>query len=434
MVNDNQKYFVFNGKKSSDFDVWASGLNIFHSPGRRIERIQVPGRNGELLIEDGSFENVELEFKDCFIPNHFSENFTNLSNYLNRQKGYQRLELSWLPDEYRLAAFHGGIEATLKNWDGRGKFDLTFNCKPQRFLKSGEEPIVLMNWTGMSEASGWENVTYGKASAWIGVTGSTDCVIKLTKKDYHESPDITLYVTWWKHTQQAGAYEDLIARIRTDTESVTSTSTFTSHAPADAEMFLVEFVTANTDDLSLWDFSIAFMNEDGENVYGIFTDALDIINPTGFSTQPLVVSHEESPRAMFYPGLSFSYQNAIGDFVKKYELTVVYEAASEITGYGKNVYLDTENQYAYVKKANSTKESGIEHKSYDVIRVVDAATGQWNKMTFPDLCETVTRINYEPSESWVYTLIPAASDEPQPFEYIANGDAYKVIYPRWYTI
>ena len=86
MVNDNKKYFVFNGKKSSDFDVWPSGLNIFHSPGRRIERIQVPGRNGELLIEDGSFENVELEFKDCFIPNHFSENFTNLSNYLNRQK------------------------------------------------------------------------------------------------------------------------------------------------------------------------------------------------------------------------------------------------------------------------------------------------------------------------------------------------------------
>lgn len=144
MVNDYKKYFIFNGKKSSDFDVWASGLNIFHSPERRIERIQVPGRNGELLIEDGSFENTELLFKDCFIPRHFSENFTNLSNYLNRQKGYQRLELSWLPDEYRLAAFHGDIEASMKNWDGMGKFDLSFNCKPQRFLKSGEEPITLL--------------------------------------------------------------------------------------------------------------------------------------------------------------------------------------------------------------------------------------------------------------------------------------------------
>ena len=144
MVNDNKKYFIFNGKKSSDFDVWASGLNIFHSPERRIERIQVPGRNGELLIEDGSFENTELLFKDCFIPRHFSENFTNLSNYLNRQKGYQRLELSWLPDEYRLAAFHGDIEASMKNWDGMGKFDLAVNCKPQRFLKSGEEPITVI--------------------------------------------------------------------------------------------------------------------------------------------------------------------------------------------------------------------------------------------------------------------------------------------------
>ena len=132
MVNDERKYFIFNGKKSSDFDVWASGLNLMNSPEKRIERIAVPGRNGDLLIEDGSWANIELEFKDCFIPNDFSQRISDLSNYLNRQKGYQRLELSWIPDEYRLAAFHNGIESTMRNWDGMGKFDLVFDCKPQR--------------------------------------------------------------------------------------------------------------------------------------------------------------------------------------------------------------------------------------------------------------------------------------------------------------
>lgn len=143
MINSKEKYFVFGGRKSSDFGVWASGLAIFDTPAKRYEMIDVPGRNGALTIEDGSFENIELTFKDCFIPSNFAENFSAFKSFLYSQKGYQRLELSWLPNEYRLATFVEGIEPDVKNWDGRGKFDLTFNCKPQRFLKSGEIPVEI---------------------------------------------------------------------------------------------------------------------------------------------------------------------------------------------------------------------------------------------------------------------------------------------------
>ena len=143
MINSKEKYFVFGGRKSSDFGVWASGLAIFDTPAKRYEMIDVPGRNGALTIEDGSFENIELTFKDCFIPSNFAENFSAFKSFLYSQKGYQRLELSWLPNEYRLATFVDGIEPDVKNWDGKGKFDLTFNCKPQRFLKSGEGSISI---------------------------------------------------------------------------------------------------------------------------------------------------------------------------------------------------------------------------------------------------------------------------------------------------
>ena len=143
MINSKEKYFVFGGRKSSDFGVWASGLAIFNTPAKKYEMIDVPGRNGALTIEDGSFENVELNFKDCFIPSNFAENFSAFKSFLYSQKGYQRLELSWLPNEYRLATFVDGIEPDVKNWDGKGKFDLTFNCKTQRFLKSGEGSISI---------------------------------------------------------------------------------------------------------------------------------------------------------------------------------------------------------------------------------------------------------------------------------------------------
>ena len=144
MVNDQEKYFVYNGKKSSDFGVWASELGLLESPAKRVEVIEVAGRNGDIIIEDGSYENVKLKFKDCFMIEDFSKNFNRLKAFLYRQKGYQRLETPWLPDEYRLATFEGDIEPTVRVWEGFGKFDLTFNCKPQRFLKSGEEPITVI--------------------------------------------------------------------------------------------------------------------------------------------------------------------------------------------------------------------------------------------------------------------------------------------------
>lgn len=436
MVNDKSKYFVFNGKKSSDFGVWASGSYVLDSPMKRYEQIEVPGRNGALIIEDGSYENVNLEFKDCWIPEDFPTNYSALKNFLYRQKGYQRLELSWLPDEYRLAAFEGDIEPSLTGWNGMGRFDMSFNCKPQRFLKSGEEPIVLMNWASMSTDPDSAGTTYGKASAWIGIKTGTGCVVHLVKKDYHESPDLTVYVSRWKTVETAQEYEELIHRLDTQTENVTSTTdlSFTTSVPQDAEMMLVEFVTEDTDDLSLWDISIDYVNEEGEQIHGIFTDALDIINPTGFATNPLVVSHNFNPFAEFYPGLTFSYQNNAGDFVEKYEIAVTWELASQVTGYGKNVYFDAENQYAYCRKASTSTESGYAYTQYSPIHIVDKATGAWTHLDFPNLCETVTRINYEPSETWVWTLIPAVSDANQPFEYIANGDSYKAIYPRWYTI
>ena len=431
MVNDYKKYFIFNGKKSSDFDVWASGLNIFHSPERRIERIQVPGRNGELLIEDGSFENVELEFKDCFIPRHFRENFTNLSNYLNRQNGYQRLELSWLPDEYRLAAFHGDIEASMKNWNGMGKFDLTFNCKPQRFLKSGEEPIVLMNWTDCSTNMESSTVYYGKSSSHIGIGSGTGYSITFEKID-DNAQDITFYETYWK-TGTPSEYESPVERLQTTSTSITDSQTYIDqNGYATAEWMTLQFITQSDDSLSGWNITIDFTDDDGNPVHGIFADYVDIVNPTGFTTYPLIVSKglSSDPWTMFFPGIAFSFENEQGDFVEKYKMTVEYETESE-TRNGQSIFVDCDNQHIYTRKEDSTTESGFKYYPYTAIEMIDSATGQWMNLTFPALEDKVTRISYPSDESWGYAY---DIDNTQPYELLALGDMYKAIYPRWYTI
>lgn len=136
---------VYNGKDLSDFGMACVGQGAFSAPARDIEQVHIPGRNGDLLFDNGGFMNVNLTYPKCSIVENFPENSAALRNFLLSAPGYHRLEDSYNPDEYRMAEFRGPFDA--EGHTGRGNrsgvFDLTFNCQPQRFLKSGEDYILL---------------------------------------------------------------------------------------------------------------------------------------------------------------------------------------------------------------------------------------------------------------------------------------------------
>lgn len=56
-------YFIYNGIKSSDMGVVLKALPPITKPKRKIETITVPGRNGNLHIDEGCYEpiNISLE-------------------------------------------------------------------------------------------------------------------------------------------------------------------------------------------------------------------------------------------------------------------------------------------------------------------------------------------------------------------------------------
>ena len=384
MVNDNKKYFIFNGKKSSDFDVWASGLNIFHSPERRIERIQVPGRNGELLIEDGSFENTELLFKDCFIPNHFSENFTNLSNYLNRQKGYQRLELSWLPDEYRLAAFHGDIEATLKNWDGMGKFDLAFNCKPQRFLKSGEEPITILPPRTVGGYSSpkymfpiWTEVVPVDAYR-IGITLLSDTSISYKVRFYLDGDP---------------EYVDTTEKTLTVGERVTEVN----YNAIGWQVLFTLGAGVDMEDVQIQIDGHSALIDDNSRFSGVLCRRFRLQNPTGFVCRPILD---------VFGGI-FTIQGITQSDGDAWEIT-----SNDYSNITNHVIMDCENEYMYyyddgVRK-NLTRYITIQHTDED---------SNVLPPSFPVLGEQETMIS-----AWTTATNPQT-----------EGMMIR-IYPHWFTI
>ena len=135
-------YFTFAGKNSQDFKVYISGQGTYNAPARVYTSYEIPGRNGDLLVDEKRFENIDLTYP-AFIFEDMPSNIEGLRNYLLSLTGYQRLEDTYHPAEYRMAVYKEGLEASVNQRHDFSSFDLTFYCKPQRFLKIGERVTTL---------------------------------------------------------------------------------------------------------------------------------------------------------------------------------------------------------------------------------------------------------------------------------------------------
>lgn len=129
---------VFNGVDlGKECDMFVLGKGAFGAPSRDVTQIHVPGRNGDILIDNGGWNNIDVTYPSCCILSNFRENVEKLRGYLLANPGYHELIDPYNPDETRYAEFRGPFtpEAFTAKGNNAGMFDLTFNCKPQRFLR-----------------------------------------------------------------------------------------------------------------------------------------------------------------------------------------------------------------------------------------------------------------------------------------------------------
>lgn len=173
----------FNGKSLADFGVHLNGTDVFNSPEEDVQSVEVPGRNGDLHIFNERFKNVELKYHgwiagDKWITNSeqtdFKINVRKLRNHLLSSRGYQRLEDTYHPDEFRLARFKSPFTTAAEHFLMLGEFDLTFDAKPQRFLKSGEKTITFTSSGTIKNPTSFASQpklrVYGRGDLTIGDT------------------------------------------------------------------------------------------------------------------------------------------------------------------------------------------------------------------------------------------------------------------------
>lgn len=131
-----KNYFVFDGTSSKEFNTFLASSTMFNAPERDTESIEIPGRNGTLMYDNGRYRNFEASVY-CYVPANMQTYIDGLRAWLMSKTNYCRYEDTIHPDEYRMARYTGAFELEQSDRSG-ASITLSFDCKPQRFYKSGE--------------------------------------------------------------------------------------------------------------------------------------------------------------------------------------------------------------------------------------------------------------------------------------------------------
>jgi phage-related protein len=154
--------------------VYITGTGVFNAPERSVEMVEIAGRNGSFALDKGKFENIEVKYKVGIVDDSeadFADRVSDFRNWLCSKVGYCRLEDEYNPNEYRMGVYSSGVEID-HDLLIAGEAEITFNCKPQRWLTSGETKTTLTSGNAITNPTLFPSKpqlqTYGYGTIDIG--------------------------------------------------------------------------------------------------------------------------------------------------------------------------------------------------------------------------------------------------------------------------
>lgn len=179
---------IFNNKNSKD-DL---GLSIEKRPNiplpqKRAERFSIPGRNGSLTYEEGTYEDIQIDVLFGFLNNDFFDKLRIVKEWILNKKEYE-LTLTFSDDTdnfYKVKTVYvGNIERELKRI---GKFTIQFLCDPFLYSYEGKNPIEILGPTILHN-DGYQSNPYLKiyGNGTINLTINSNLIILNNVMDFVE--------------------------------------------------------------------------------------------------------------------------------------------------------------------------------------------------------------------------------------------------------
>lgn len=178
--------FTYNSIPSSTYGIFIEHRPVQVFPKRIIESVSIPGRSGNFLIDTGAYDNVTVTYQVAYINSgNVRSDAINIATWLY-QNQYCVLTDTYDPLYYRKAVYVSPLNVTdILNEAGRA--NITFDCKPQRYLLSGLTALAPASGSSITNdyqtakpiititGSGTGSVSIGAST--IAITGQTDDII-----------------------------------------------------------------------------------------------------------------------------------------------------------------------------------------------------------------------------------------------------------------
>lgn len=319
---------IFDGINSADYGVILSGGGTYATPERDVTVVSVPGRNGDVILDNGRYNNIQIVYT-AGISKGFETKFLPFIGALKAVKGYARLVDSYHPEEFRLASFRSELVPEVGTIMRSGKFELVFDCMPQRFLKSGEQEIELNFTTDPISIGGTDWDSYSDLDA-----SAKSQVDELGLSVINEYPKFTLprdtdYVVMRSPNENYWIYPNdalINGGYRTDSAGCDAGDTY--HAASASSPFL-----------SVWD--------DTAEIYSPSYFATHIYNPTEYAAAPLIKIYYDPDVA---PGL-WDLDTAFGIDGDNYVRYNSFTDTGTVIWASNEVYIDCDSFEAYSDSA-----------------------------------------------------------------------------------
>ena len=175
--------FYLDGVDAASAGIHLQKPIVFSEAIPNVESKTIPGRNGALIFDTGSYKNRNGSASCFCLQDDVEAAVSSAGRFLIGGHGYRRLETSDDPNHYWMARVENSpqIEMRLRVL---APFNISFDCKPQRFLKSGENKTSFTQSGSISNQYGQTALPlitlYGNGTGTLTIG---DCVVEVKNLD-----------------------------------------------------------------------------------------------------------------------------------------------------------------------------------------------------------------------------------------------------------
>ena len=169
--------FTFGEHSTSEFSMHVEKFPELRGTQRRYKSLPIPGRNGELHMDEEVFSNY-IQSYECYFHGEESapEVAHDIKTWLLGTSGPCKLADLYDPEHFHMAYYAGpfDVENTLNQF---GRCVVKFDCSPQAFLTVGEQVQVFSVVGEITNPTAFEALplihVYGSGSGSVSVNGYT---------------------------------------------------------------------------------------------------------------------------------------------------------------------------------------------------------------------------------------------------------------------